>query len=264
MTKTHPNLKLFFTLLFFCFSICMKSQQAKKPLFSAGNGVIGYGRIEFTVKIDNYFDENSKKLVLVDSVTAVTDTGEKLKRTELPRSSQNKQYNNSNKKSVWFEVPKNDFKSVSLQGTMKCFVPDEANNSLLYFESLSSIEKNKNYLSDNSKYEKGLILEFLDLKLFMKLGGFKETPSWTVNNKKVGFDDYDYAIHLKELPQNKLTWISSNCETFKMTLDDKSTIILYRICNKKNPLDDTDATLYIENKKSVKTLPFKLENVLVE
>ena len=152
----------------------MKSQQAKKPLFSAENGVIGYGRIEFTVKIDNYFDENSKKLVLVDSVTAVTDTGEKLKRTELPRSSQNKQYNNSNKKSVWFEVPKNDFKSVRLQGTMKCFVPDEANNSLLYFESLSSIEKNKNYLSDNSKYEKGLILEFLDLKSFMKLGGLRK------------------------------------------------------------------------------------------
>ena len=147
---------------------------------------------------------------------------------------------------------------------MKCFVPKEENNSLLYFDNLSEIEKNKNYLSDNSKYEKGLILEFLDLKSFMKLGRFKENPSWTVKNKKVGFDYYDYAVHLKELPQNKLTWISSNCETFKITLEDKSTIVLYRICNKKSPLEETDATLYIENQKSVKTLPFKLNNIPVE
>jgi len=242
----------------------MKSQQTAKPKFSAGNGVIGYNLIEFTVKIEDYFDENSKKLVLIDSVTAVTDTGEKLKRTELPRSKQNKQYNNSNKKAVWFEVPKKKYATVSLKGTMKCFVPDEENNSLLYFENLSAIEKNKNYLADNSKYAKGLILEFLDLKSFMKLGEFKETPSWTVNEEKVGFDSYNYAVHLKELPENKLTWISDNCETFKTTLKDKSTIVLYRICNKKNPLEDTDGNLYIENKKSVKTIPFKLENILVD
>ena len=114
MKKYRSNFKSVFSTLLCLFSICMNSQQNPKAKFTAVNGVIGYDRIEITVKIENYFDENSKKLVLIDSVHAITDSGEVLKRTELPGSNQNKKYNNSNKKAVWFEVPKKEFKSVNL------------------------------------------------------------------------------------------------------------------------------------------------------
>lgn len=170
---------------------------------------------------------------------------------------------------IRYQIPSKKFKTADIRGKLKYFKPSEQNKSYLKLGKVKNLKKNSNLISPNTAKENALHFSIVDSeeikKAFIKL---KDNE----NFKKIDFKFYDLMYASKSNKnQDFLPVVNDEIEFGynNLTLRSPETGISYIMVKLKREMTDSERNeinidLLIENKASVKEIPFDFKNVEVK
>ncbi|MCX8534238.1 hypothetical protein [Chryseobacterium luquanense] len=219
--------------------------------------------IELSLEIEN--KPNDKfHLIKIDTITTKTNKDEFLK-------------DNHNVEQIFqranvlirYQIPSKKFKTVDIKGKLRYFKPAEQNKSYLKLDKVKNLKKNTNLINPNTANTNVLYFSIVDSeeikKAFIKL---KDNE----NFKKIDFKFYDLMYAFKSSKnQDFLPVVNDEIEFGynNLTLRNPETGISYKMIKLKKEMTDSERNeiridLLIENKVSVKKIPFEFNTVEIK
>lgn len=219
--------------------------------------------IELSLEIEN--KPNDKfHLIKIDTITTKTNKDEFLKdHQELEQI-----FRRANVL-IRYQIPSKKFKTVDIKGKLKYFKPSEQKQSYLKLGKVVNLKKNTNLINPNTAKENALYFSIVDSEEIKK--AFIELKD-TENFKKIDFNFYDLMYAFKSSKNQDFIPVVNDELEFGynvFTLKNPEIGISYKMIKLKKEMTDSERKeisidLLIENKASVKEIPFEFKSVEIK
>ena len=231
------------------------------------HAILPYDFIEISLEIEN--KPNDKfHLIKIDTITTVTNKDEIL-------------VNNNDVENIFrrannlirYQIPTKKYKTLKIKGFIKYFTPTEANKAYFVLDEVGKLPKNTNLIDKNIiKENPNLYFSIIDSTAINKIfPNFQLKINESDKSNKIDFKLYDLMYAYKsDSNQDFIPVVNDEIEFgySNLTLKDRNTGIIYKLVKLKREMNEKERAaikieLLIENKNSVKKIPFEFKDVTV-